>query len=195
MLANRLQEAETKKAHAISPVVRTLAADLETPTSIYLKLAGEGPSFLLESVSGGEQLARYSFIGIKPRKVYVLKGQTLTIHGAGEIELREVEDPLAALADELAVMRCEIAPGLPRFTGGLAGYLGYEMMRFFEPSLSLQSHENLPDAIFLLADTVIAFDHAFGRLVLIAIPDSDQEPHTGLPHPVFFAPGCPKCCR
>ncbi len=176
MLVKPLNAAETQST--VRPIVRTQPADLETPTSIYLKLAGVGPSFLLESVSGGEQLARYSFIGIQPRRAYVLRGQTLAVHQAGEVELRRVEDPLAALSTELEEMRSEVVPGLPRFTGGLAGYLGYEMMRFFEPSVALRPHDDLPDAIFLLADTVVAFDHAFGRLVLIATPHADEDPQT-----------------
>ena len=77
-------------------------------------------------------------------------------------------DPLDALQAELARRPVESLPGLPRFAGGLVGYLGYEMMRFFEPSVALRPHADLPDAIFLLADTLVAFDHAFGRLLLIA---------------------------
>ena len=165
--------AETKTN--IKPVVRTLPADLETPTSVYLKLSGEGPSFLLESVSGGENLARYSFIGVQPRKAFVLRGQTLTIQQDGSTNQRQVSDPLAALAEELTQMQTEPVPGLPRFSGGLAGYLGYEMMRFFEPSVKLQAHANLPDAIFLMADTIVAFDHAYGRMMLIATPHSGMD--------------------
>ncbi len=176
MLVQTIRENETKNNPVVRPLVRTQPADLETPTSIYLKLAGAGPSFLLESVSGGEQLARYSFIGIQPRKAFVLRGQTLAVHQGETVDYHEVTDPLAALADELAQMRVEALPGLPRFSGGLAGYLGYEMMRFFEPSVALNPHAVLPDAIFLLADTVVAFDHAFGRLVLIANPDAGQDP-------------------
>ena len=69
-------------------------------------------------------------------------------------------------------------PGLPRFAGGLAGYLSYEMVRFFEPSVALKAHPDLPDAIFLQADTVVAFDHAFGRLLLIAMPDAQKDETT-----------------
>lgn len=88
---------------------------------------------------------------------------------------REVTDPLTALSDELAEMHMQSIPGLPRFAGGLAGYLGYEMMRFFEPSVILQAHASLPDAIFLMTDTVVAFDHAYGRMMLIATPRSGMD--------------------
>ena len=155
---------------ARAPLVRELPADLETPVSTYLKLAGTGPSFLLESVTGGERVARYSFIGAGLACAYVVRGNTLEIHSVDGVEKRVVSDPLGALKVELEPLRREPLHGLPRFTGGLVGYLGYEMMRFFEPSVPLRPHPDLPDAIFLLADTLVAFDHAFGRLLLIANP-------------------------
>ena len=153
------------------PIIRELPADLETPVSIYLKLAGEGPSFLLESVTGGEQVARYSFIGVDLHQAFVLHGQNLKHHnttGVREIALTDGTDPISTLRDELARFRPLEVNGLPRFLGGLVGYLSYEMVRYFEPNLRLSPHRSIPDAIFLLADTVIAFDHAYGRLVLIA---------------------------
>jgi anthranilate synthase component I len=154
-----------------SPVVRELPADLETPISVYLKLSGHGPSFLLESVTGGESLARYSFIGVHPGRAYVLRGRSLEVHSPGEVSTRELpvhDDPLDGLRAELREYASPPLHGLPRFTGGLVGYLGYEMMRFFEPSVSLEPHEELLDGIFLLADTLVAFDHAFGKMLLIA---------------------------
>ncbi len=153
------------------PIVRELPADLETPVSVYLKLAGQGPSFLLESVTGGEQLARYSFIGVHPNRAYVLHGHSLKCHVNGEVEtveLPEDADPLDSLRMELNRYRSAVLPGLPRFAGGLVGYLSYDMIRYFEPTVPVQPHEALPDAIFLLAGTLVAFDHAFGRLLLIA---------------------------
>ncbi|HEX9012200.1 MAG TPA: anthranilate synthase component I [Anaerolineaceae bacterium] len=164
-----------------APVVRELSADLETPVSVYLKLAGGGPSFMLESVTGGEQLARYSFIGIHPSRAYVLRGRTLECRlPGGEVEhiaIPDGSDPLDALREELSRFRCAAVPGLPRFAGGLVGYLSYEMIRYFEPSVHIPSHEVLPDGIFLLTDTTVAFDHAFGRLLLIAnvYPDPRGE--------------------
>ena len=165
----------------LKPLVRELPADLETPVSTYLKLAGSGPSFLLESVTGGEQVARYSFIGVHPSQAFVLRGEQVEVHTLNGlspersvgVEIRTAPDSLAALEAELARRPVETLPGMPRFAGGLAGYLNYEMMRFFEPSVALRPHASLPDAIFLLADTLVAFDHAFGRLLLIANPDPD----------------------
>jgi anthranilate synthase component 1 len=161
------------------PIVRELPADLETPVSVYLKLAGQGPSFLLESVTGGEQLARYSFIGVHSSRAYILQGRKLVCRSGDalrELETIENTDPLDGLRAELEKYRSAVVPGLPRFAGGLVGYLSYEMIRFFEPSVALAPHAELPDGIFLLTDTTVAFDHAFGRLLLIAsvYPDQDE---------------------
>ena len=101
----------------------------------------------------------------------MLRGRTVARHGPDgivEIALPDGDDPLDLLRDELGRYSPVAVPGLPRFAGGLVGYLGYDTVRFFEPSLALAEHPDLPDAIFLLADTVVAFDHAFGRLLLIA---------------------------
>ena len=166
-------------------VVRELPADLETPLSVYLKLAGEQPSFLLESVSGGEQVARYSFIGVRPRKAYVLKNHTWEIHFSDGKVLRPLEtggNPLDELrqalqqsaAPDLGASEPGTIPSLPRLVGGLVGYLGYDTVRFFEPSVALEPREDLPEAIFLQADTLVAVDHAFGRLVLIAVSEANS---------------------
>lgn len=157
--------------HLPAPVVRELPADLETPVSVYLKLSGRGPSFLLESVTGGEQVARYSFIGIQPSRAYVLRGRSIECQAGGErrqIALAQGMDPLDGLRAELDRYRSAAVPGLPRFAGGLVGYLGYEMIRHFELTVPVEPHPELPDGLFLLTDTLVAFDHAFGRLLLIA---------------------------
>jgi len=101
-------------------LVRELLADLETPLSVYLKLAGDGPSFLLESVSGGEQVARYSFIGVRPRKAYILRDRTWEVHFADGRLARPVpenENPLTALRQALGNNKPETVPGLPRLVG------------------------------------------------------------------------------
>jgi len=167
-----------KTAAGYPPVVRELPADLETPVSVYLKLAGQAPSFLLESVTGGERLARFSFIGVNPSRAYILQQNKILIQSAAGInEIETGADPLDVLREELYRRSFTHVPGLPRFNGGLVGYLGYEMIRYFEPSVHLQANPEMPDGIFLLADTLVAFDHAFGRLVLIANPDPDLPQH------------------
>jgi anthranilate synthase component 1 len=185
-----LKQIETQSAPVkipnLYPVVREVPADLDTPVSVYLKLAGEGPSFLLESVTGGEQVARYSFIGTQLLTCYVLRGRVMEMHAEGGVTqypLGDDGDPLDLLREELSGYAQAQIPGMPRFSGGLVGYLGYETAAFFEPSVETgmipsRSGEGAPDAIFLLADTLVAFDHAFGRLLLIANTrlDEDGEP-------------------
>jgi anthranilate synthase component 1 len=171
-----LQEITAKSTEVqtpnLIPVARELPADLETPISAYLKLAGTGPSFLLESVTGGEQVARYSFIGVDASEAYVIRERSLERHTAAGVVTAtfpdDASDLLDALRDELAQYCPQPVHGLPRFNGGLVGYVGYDAVRAFEPTLKLSPHPELPDAIFLLADTLVAFDHAFGKMILIA---------------------------
>ena len=171
------------EATATQTIVRELSADLETPISVYMKLRGGAPSFLLESVEGGERIARYSFIGVQPRAQYILRG--------GQVEVKEAEntrtvqyngDPTHFLQEEMSRYAFSSQAGMPRFIGGLVGYLGYEAVRFFEPTLQprmtprLANNRSTPDGIYLLADTVIAFDHARRSLSLIAnVLDGDAD--------------------
>ena len=161
-------------------LVREIPADLETPISVYLKLAGIGPSFLLESVTGGEQVARYSFIGVHPSKAFVFWRERLQVFSPsdGLFKLEQErnllgDDPLTVLRSIVQEREFAPVPGLPRFAGGLVGYLGYELMRYFEPTVDLASHPVLPEAIFLQADILVAFDHAFGRLVMVGNTNLD----------------------
>jgi anthranilate synthase component 1 len=162
-------------------IIRELSADLETPISVYMKLRGEGASFLLESVEGGERIARYSFIGIKPRAQYIIRGGEIEIIESDStrvITLDEKVDPTYFLQEEMSRFKFVPQAGVPRFIGGLVGYLGYESVRFFEPTLKprMTRGATVPDGIYLLADTVIAFDHARRSLSLIAnVLDGDIE--------------------
>ena len=122
------------------PVHRALAADLETPVSVYLKLRGRGPSFLLESVEKAEQVGRYSFLGFNPRRQIITRDREVTILDNGQSEKRRLvdgEDPLDVVASELKRYQPvapigELETDLPRFFGGAVGYLGYDLVRFFE---------------------------------------------------------------
>src|SRR5690606_9365136 len=156
------------------PVYREFAADLETPVSVYLKLMDSfGPSFLLESVEGGEQVGRYSFVGVAPRGMVALHGREVhRQRGDGEIAVRELEpgeDILDVLKAELGRFTPADVPGLPRFSGGAVGYLGYDVVRFFEKlPETAEAVVPIPDAIFLLADTLVVFDHVRHRLMILA---------------------------
>ena len=161
-------------------LIRELPADLDTPVSVYLKLAGSSPSFLLESVTGGEQLARYSFIGIDPAKAFVIRGHLLEEHTfccsekkSKDHIIPSSQDPWDYLKAMFSIYQTERRDGLPRFTGGLVGFVGYEMMRYFEPTVALAPHPETPDAIFMLADIVVAFDHAYGKLLIIGNASDD----------------------
>ncbi len=139
----------------VIPVRADLLADLETPVSAYAKLRGTGPAFLLESVEGGEHVSRYSFIGCNPRQIFSAQ--------PGEA------DPLATLQQELAKYRPVAVPGLPPFTGGAVGYLGYEYIHSIEKSVPLAAHDELgvPMMWFMLCDSVLAFDRAHQTMRLI----------------------------
>jgi anthranilate synthase component 1 len=159
----------------IKPITREIIADLETPVSTYLKLSGNGPTFLLESVTGGENVARYSFIGLQPSTAFVIRDQTTTIHSGPDLELTATHtgDPFSILRNALAPYSKEPPPGLPRLVGGLVGYLSYDAVRYFEPNVDLPLHE-LPDGIFLLCDTLLAFDHTRGRLLAITYAEENS---------------------
>jgi anthranilate synthase component 1 len=153
----------------IQTLQRELPADLETPVSVYLKLRDETPSFLLESVEGGERVARYSFIGIRPQAQYILRDGTIEVIDAeGSRTLPYSGDPTQFLQAEVSRYATPALPGAPRFRGGLVGYLGYEAVRYFEPCLQrhMGSAPQTPDGIYLLADTIVAFDHARRSLFL-----------------------------
>jgi anthranilate synthase component 1 len=177
---NLAQFRELAQSATLIPVYREFAADLETPVSVYVKLLEQsGPSFLLESVEGGEQIGRYSFIGLNPRGEIALQGRRISVRhdGAEPVtrELAEGEDILHILKAELAPYTPARVPGLPRFIGGAVGYLGYDTVRFYErlPETAQRVLE-IPDALLLLADTLVVFDHARHRLLIM----SNARPET-----------------
>lgn len=147
------------------PVYREFIADLETPVSTYLKLReGATSSFLLETVEGGERLGRYSFVGSDPSHVLRV--------GDG---CEHTGDPLAVLEAFLKRSRLVVpaTTKLPEFTGGAVGYVGYDCVRFFEPrtAANLERQANVlhvPDAVFLIANTVVVFDHVRHTIKIVA---------------------------
>ncbi|HWS24062.1 MAG TPA: anthranilate synthase component I [Anaerolineales bacterium] len=158
-------------SHPVKTLNREIHADLETPISVYLKVRGNQPSFLLESIDGGEIVARYSFIGTSPLAQYILYTDRIEVIRDGSITrilLAESDDPFSFLEKEMENFQVEPPVDLPRFNGGMVGYLAYEMVQYFEPSLKGKIPlPSSPIGHFLLTDTVIAFDHARRSLQII----------------------------
>jgi len=166
---------DIKEFHALCkrgnliPVYREILADMDTPVSAFLKIGGS-PSFLLESVVGGEKWARYSFLGSNPSKIIRGWGKKIEIREREKKPIVfETEDPVEVLKKELSVYTPVDVPGLPRFSGGLVGYMGYDMVRFFErvPD-SDKSGLNLPDMFFMLADTMLIFDSLKQKIKIVS---------------------------
>ena len=161
------------------PVYRDYLADMETPVSVYEKVAKGTHSFLLESVEGGERLARYSFIGTEPRLVASLRdGIAHVQHADGTRETAAFVDPLVCVRDLLAPFQPVALPDMPRFVGGVVGYLAYECARYFE-RLPVPERDDLqlPDAVLLLADSLVVFDHVRHRMRVLA--HADVRAHRG----------------
>jgi anthranilate synthase component I len=153
------ERASVDDERPLVPVQRELLADMLTPVSAYARLCPPGQlGFLLESVEGGERLARYSYIGYRPQPLDVGPG-----------------DPLPALA-RIAAQRPVAGPGLPRFLGGAVGFIGYEAARHFErlPAAAGPAPQ-LPENAFMLAENVAVFDHVTQRLKLLTLHRPDRE--------------------
>jgi len=163
------------QGHNRIPLMREVLADLDTPLSIYLKLADGSYSYLFESVHGGEKWGRYSIIGLPCRTLLRISGHRITIETDGEVvEEVEAEDPLAWI--EAFQTRYQVAghPDLPRFTGGLVGYFGYDTIRYIEPRLAECPNPDLmgtPDILLMVSDEVVVFDNLAGRLYVIVHAD------------------------
>jgi len=167
--------------YTLIPVCREIMADLDTPVGAYLKLAGPSHSFLLESIEGGEKWGRYSFIGCDPSRVIRSRGTTVEIVERGEIRRLQVDDPLSVLKDELARFRPVEFPWLPRFFGGAVGYIGYDMVRFFE-RLPDERPRTLDawESYVVMTDTLVIFDTMSQtvKVVANAHADGSRDPHT-----------------
>jgi anthranilate synthase component I len=154
------------------PIYKEIMADLETPVSAYLKIRGAGPSFLLESIEGGERLARYSFIGADPIAVLTLRDGLATVEGQDRQEATAYVDPLIPIEQLVAPFRAPELPWLPlpRFTGGAVGYLSYEAVRAFEPRVPSAPGAGLglPDGMWMLTDALLVFDHLARTIKAVA---------------------------
>src|SRR5256714_14843226 len=155
------------------PVLREVVLDGDTPLAAFVKVARPPFGFLLESVVGGERWARYTFLGTEPREVWRYRAGSRVVErwtkatgwqGAGE-----TEDPIGHLAQRLRALPAIPVPGLPRFTGGAVGYLGYDLVRTIErlPSPPRDTLD-LPEAVLMIADSLVILDNLYGRAILVA---------------------------
>jgi len=158
------------------PVWTELAADYETPVSAFQKLNdGESPCFLLESAENVEQIGRYSFLGSHPQLEIRARGREITVREQGGETLSKTlaegdGDPLSEVEKIMARYEPAEIEDLPLFTGGAVGFLAYDMVRWFEPTVSEPppDHLGLPDMVFLIAETIVIFDHRFRKLQVVA---------------------------
>jgi anthranilate synthase component I len=175
------QRLETE-GHTRIPVVREVLSDLDTPLSVYLKLADGANTYLFESVEGGERFGRYSIIGLPARRTYAFCGHTLTVSDFGEtVETREVADPFAEVERLRTEHSVPVVDGLPGFSGGLVGWFGFECIGYIEPRLARSGDHakpdelGTPDILLMLSEEVAVFDNLKGRLYLVVHADP-REP-------------------
>jgi anthranilate synthase component 1 len=161
----------------VIPVTRRLLADIETPLSAYRKISGQGESFLFESVEGGEHLGRYSFVGCNPRAIVRQTGGTVEVLENGKVVESatigradgQVKDGLAVVERLMRNYRAVAIPGLPRFTGGAVGFIGYEFIHDVEPVVPRPPHDELqtPVMYFLIADQLLIFDRVAQTITVL----------------------------
>ncbi|MDX8378934.1 MAG: anthranilate synthase component I [Gallionella sp.] len=167
-----------KQGYNRIPLVVETFADLDTPLSLYLKLANRPFSYLLESVQGGERFGRYSFIGLPADTHITVRGKQITLTHKETKTSHQVDNPLDFISEYQS--RFKVAPlsGLPRYTGGLAGYFGYETIRYIEPRLShVQKPDAIgtPDILLMLTEQLAVIDNLSGKLTFIVYADPDQD--------------------
>lgn len=161
------------------PLVREVLADLDTPLSTYLKLANAPYSYLFESVQGGEKWGRYSIIGLPCRKVIKISGYEISQYEDEKLIAQEtVDDPLQWINDYQAQFNVYEDEKLPRFTGGLVGYFGYETIGYIEKRLANTAKPDplqTPDILLMVSEEVVVFDNLSGKLFIIVLVDTDTE--------------------
>jgi anthranilate synthase component I len=155
-------------SHTVLPVWTEMLADVETPVAAYMKLVGDKPGFLLESVDHGERWSRYSFVGRDPLATLTLRDGNISIEGQLPATLNTSEGMLAAMESLLSVYTSPMFPELPPLQGGLMGFLGYDVVREVE-HLPNTPHDdrNLPDAVMCMIGSLAAFDHWKQRVYLL----------------------------
>jgi len=174
-----------KQNYSHIPLVREVLADLDTPLSTYLKLANGPYSYLFESVQGGEKWGRYSMIGLPCQTRVKIFSNTIRIEQNNQLlEEIEVDDPLSWIEEYQQQFNVAEVEGLPRFTGGLVGYFGYDTIKYIEPKLANNNKPdalNTPDILLMLSEEVVVFDNLSGKLYLIVHvkPEEDNAFNNG----------------
>jgi anthranilate synthase component 1 len=171
IVPSRERFGDLAKEGNVVPLVVDFVADAETPASACQKLDEGGYSFLFESAEQTEQSGRYSFLGFHPRLIVRCDGGDVTVEEGGDRRaFANPRDPLQALETIMAQFRFVAPPDLPRFTGGAVGFLGYDVARYFEPSIPAASDDDLrlPEMIFMIMGLVVVFDHRYRRVKIVA---------------------------
>ena len=154
--------------HTVIPVWTEMLADVETPVAAYMKLVGDKPGFLLESVDHGERWSRYSFVGRDPLATLTLRNGHITVDGTIPQHVNTQDGMLAAMESLLAVYKAPLFPELPPLQGGLMGFLGYDVVREVEKLPNVpRDDRNLPDAVMCMIGSLAAFDHWKQRVYLL----------------------------
>ncbi|HEV09160.1 MAG TPA: anthranilate synthase component I, partial [Sulfurihydrogenibium azorense] len=180
MLNLSFQEFESlAKEYNVIPIYKEILLDVDTPLSVYLKIASTGRfNYILESVEKGEKIGRYSFIGSSENFYIRTKNNIVEIYNKGKIQYKETKDPINELKKLISNLKPFKDENLPPFWGGYVGYVGYDVIKFYEPVKDKNPDTlNLPDVYFFLSDEVIAFDNLTNKIKIIvsAIIQDDKS--------------------
>lgn len=165
------------------PLMKTILADLETPLSAYMKLANGPYSYLFESVQGGENWGRYSIIGLPCKDVIKISGNTISLQSNGRVtDTVSSDDPLDWVRQHALKFNMPDVDGLPRFSGGLVGYFGYETIHYIEPKVLENSQKRKkedpigsPDILLMVSEEVLVFDNVNNQLMIVTHVDPSLE--------------------
>ena len=159
---------ELARGHNVVPVYRQLLADTLTPVSAFQKLRRSDHAFLLESVTGGEKIGRYSILGADPTAIFRATRDTVELDRGGQVSSYHSDDPLREIEQLLAHTRSAQVPGLDCFTGGVVGYLAYDVIRYVEHLPDAPPDDRgLPDYYLMACDTLVVFDHVFKTIKVV----------------------------
>jgi anthranilate synthase component 1 len=153
------------------PISTEFVADYETPIAVFEKIDNGVRSFLFESAEGNDRVGRYSFLGSDPRIYFEARGRNIVIEEDGQKrEFETLRNPLAELQQLMARFRVVTLPGSPPFSGGAVGYIGYDAVRFFEPTVGHPPPDQLelPEMVFMVTDAFLVFDHRLRSLKIFA---------------------------